>query len=361
MFSFKNISSLLLALIMALTCLSACTYEMEQTGDSSASSEIASSQTASSQTDSSEISVESIESSASEEDPTVHKCVAVDDYFENVPYVGLYNADTLEPYYTEKATDNLYPASQTKLVTAQVAAKYGDLNEIIYVGSELNLVQPHSSLFGIRQGMSMTLEQMLYGLMLPSGNDAAYTIAVNIARKHSGNPSLSDTEAVEYFCGLMNDFCSEIGAHNSNFTNPEGWDDPYQYTTVEDLALITSKALENETIAKIMATPQIKFLVNSGETFNITNSNKLIKKSSAYYNPCVIGGKTGSTDLAGSCLVAVFEIEGVRYIAVADCCPDDSVRYTTVTKLIDLATQLQKTHRLGEFCINCEVSADSQE
>ncbi len=355
MFSLKNISSLLLVLVITITCFSACSYEMEQSDNSSVSS--VSSEAASSQPDSSEISEESIESSessVSQEDPSVHKCVQVDDYFKNVPYVGLYNADTLEPYYTEKSTDRLYPASQTKLVTAQVAVKYGDLNEIFYVGSELNLVQPHSSLFGIRQGMSMTLEQMLYGLMLPSGNDAAYTIAVNIARKHSGNPSLGDTEAVEYFCGLMNDFCREIGAENSNFTNPEGWDDPYQYTTVEDLALITSKALENETITKIMGTPKIKFLVNSGETFDITNSNKLIKESSAYYNPCVIGGKTGSTDLAGACLVAVFEIEGVRYIAVADCCPDDSVRYTSVTKLIDLATRLQASGKLGEFCVNCE-------
>ena len=359
MVSYKNVISLLLALVVALTCLSACTYEMEQTGNSSASS--ASSEITSSQAVPSENSEGITENSASEEDPTVHKCVQVEDYFKNVPYVGLYNADTLEAYYTEKPVARLYPASQTKLVTAQVAAKYGDLNEIFYVGSELSLVQPHSSLFGIRQGMSMTLEQLLYGLMLPSGNDAAYTIAVNIARKHSGNASMGDVEAVEYFCGLMNDFCREIGAENSNFTNPEGWDDSNQYTTVEDLAIITSKALENETVAKIMGTPQIKFLVNSGETFNITNSNKLIKESSAYYNPCVIGGKTGSTDLAGSCLVAVFEIQDVRYIAVADCCPDDSVRYTTATELIHLATELQNSGKLGKFCINCDVSADIQE
>ncbi len=358
MFSFKNIISFVLAFIITVTCLSACSSEMEQTDNSSsvsASSEISTlSQVGSSEEESSEISEESIESSVSQEEQEVHTCVQVEDYFKNVPYVGLYNAETLEAYYTENPIARLYPASQTKLVTAQVAVKYGDLNEILHVGSELNLVQPHSSLFGIRQGMSMTLEQLLYGLLLPSGNDAAYTIAVNIARKHSGNASMDDAKAVEYFCGLMNDFCREIGANNSNFTNPEGWDDNRQYTTVEDLARITAKAMENETIAKIMATPKIKFLVNSGETFDITNSNKLIKESSAYYNSCVIGGKTGSTSLAGSCLVAVFEVEGVRYIAIADCCPDDSVRYTTVTELIYLANEYQYSGKLGKFCVNCE-------
>ena len=357
MFNLKSKKSVsaLLALLIAVSCLVSCQGdkgEISSAGEGSVTESSVSVENTEN-TENTESFEESVESSEID-DPNVHKCTPVEDYFTNVPYVGLYNADTLEAYYTENATQRLYPASQTKLVTAQVAVKYGDLNEIYYIGSELNLVKPGSSAFGLRKGMSMTLEHLLYGLLLPSGNDAAYSIAVNVARKHSGNPNLSDTEAVNYFCGLMNDFCKEIGANNSNFTNPEGWDDDNQYTTVEDLAIIMSHALKNETVAKIMATPNIKFLVHSGETFNVPNSNKLIKESSQYYNAAVIGGKTGFTDYAGICLTAAFVIDGTTYIGIADKCPDDAVRYTTVTDLIYLATDIQTFGRLGKFCINCE-------
>lgn len=351
----KKLISLLLALLMSAACLASCQFAGNDESSINSNEGVDGEPLVSSSDDSgNDVSGEGSEESSEVEDPNVHKCTPVEDYFTNVPYVGLYNAETLEAYYTENADKHLYPASQTKLVTAQVAVKYGDLNEIIHVGSELNLVKPGSSAFGLRKGMSMTLEQMLYGLLLPSGNDAAYTIAVNIARKHSGNADLGDIEAVEYFCGLMNDFCKEIGANDSNFANPEGWDDDNQYTTVADLALITSKALENETVATIMGTPQIKFLVNSGETFNITNSNKLIKKSSQYYNEAVIGGKTGFTDNAGVCLTAAFVIDGTTYIAIADKCPDDGVRYTTITELIYLANDIEAFGKLGKFCVNCE-------
>ncbi|MBR6603792.1 MAG: D-alanyl-D-alanine carboxypeptidase, partial [Clostridia bacterium] len=199
-----------------------------------------------------------------------------DNYFEDVPYVGLYNAKSLEAFYTESADARIYPASLTKMVTASVALKYGNLDDVYRVGSELDLVQPHSSLFGIRKGMELTLHDLLYGLLLPSGNDAAYTIAVNVVRGISGNENLEDIEAVEYFCRLMNEYCAEIGALNSHFTTPEGWDDDEQYTTVNDLAIIASRAMSCDMIAEVVKTPEIRLLIASGETFYISNSNLLI-------------------------------------------------------------------------------------
>ena len=351
MLRLKNIVSFFMVLILLVTCISSCSLETNEESSVDSDSTAVSSEVGDKSTDDTDSSEESDES-PQEEDPNKHKCTPVEDYFQNVPYIGLYNADTLEAYYTEQPDTHLYPASQTKLVTAQVAAKYGDLNEIYYVGSEVNLTKPGSSVFGLRKGMSMTLEQLLYGLLLPSGNDAAYVIAVGVARRHSGNADMTNTEAVDYFCGLMNDFCKEIGANNSHFTNPEGWDDDRQYTTVADLALIMSKALQNDTIATIMGTAHISFVVNSGETFNISNSNKLIKESSQYYNPAVIGGKTGFTDYAGQCLTTAFVINDVTYIAIADFCPDDAVRYNTITELIYLANDYQFSGCLGKFCTN---------
>ena len=259
-----------------------------------------------------------------------------ENYFTDGQYVGIYNAITLEEFYSQRANDKIYPASLTKMVTAMVAINYGDLGDIYKVGSELDFVKPHSSLFGIRKGMELTLEHLLYGLMLPSGNDAAYTVAVNIARRASGE-NLNDAEAIEYFCGLMNAYCAEIGANNSHFTTPEGWDDENQYTTVSDLALIAANALKNQTFRAIVGTHEIRLLIHSGETFYLTNSNKLLDPDGKYYNPDVFGVKTGSTDLAGSCLVAAVKIEDKEYLAIATFCSSDTKRYTTVTELIEMA------------------------
>lgn len=81
----------------------------------------------------------------------------------------------------------------------------------------------------------LSLEDLLTGMLMASGNDAAYTIAVSVARKLNSNKYLRDYEAVQYFCTLMNDLANNIRMTNSHFVNPDGWDDYEQYTTTEDL------------------------------------------------------------------------------------------------------------------------------
>lgn len=328
---FRNVFSLILAVLL-ICGLCSCTSESE---DSSS--------------DISELSVGSVEESLDIE-PEIDSDIEIDlseifsepedvsheEYFKDIPYVGIYVADTLEECYSENPNEHIYPASLTKMVTASVALKYGSIDDIYTVGTELDLVQPHSSLFGIRKGMSISLEHLLYGLLLPSGNDAAYTIAVNVVRGISGNENLSDREAVDYFCQLMNEHCQEIGAYDSHFTTPEGWDDENQYTTVKDLACIASYAMNNFIISEIVSTPQIKFLVASGETFNISNSNLLIHESSEYYLPECTGLKTGTTDLAGACLVASVVINETDYILIAAGCPTNTSRFETVRELFTL-------------------------
>ena len=95
-----------------------------------------------------------------------------------------------------------------------------------------------SSLCLIKAGHRLKLRDLLTGMLMCSGNDAAYTVAVNVARDVSGDRSMSDADAVAYFVQLMNDYAIQIGASNSNFTTPDGWDHTQQHTTICDLARI---------------------------------------------------------------------------------------------------------------------------
>lgn len=235
--------------------------------------------------------------------------------------------------------ENIYrkiaPASLTKLLTASVALKYCGADEVVTVGTELELVQPESSLCLIRKGHRLTMYDLLTGLLLPSGNDAAYTIAVHVARKVSGIPELHDRAAVRVFCDLMNDFGEEIGLKNTHFVNPEGWDDPRHYTTASDLTKIAKYALSVPEIREIVATRKSDVTFVSGETITWYNGNQLLYPDSDFYCEDAIGMKTGFTDNAGRCLIAAFEKSGKTYIITMLGCTDPEWRYNKVLELYE--------------------------
>ncbi len=161
-----------------------------------------------------------------------------------------------------------------------------------------------------------------------SGNDAAYTVAVSVARAVSGDSAMSDTEAAAYFCGLMNDFAKELGMSNSHFTTPDGWDDPEQYTTAYDLALLARYALSVPEIREIVSTHQKYVVFESGENITWTNSNKLLDPESEFYRENAVGMKTGTTASAGNCLIAAFVKNEKTYISVVLGCDTDYDRYS---------------------------------
>ncbi|MDE6731677.1 MAG: hypothetical protein K2J77_02215 [Oscillospiraceae bacterium] len=233
--------------------------------------------------------------------------------------------------------ENIYrkvaPASLTKLLTASVALKYCSADEVVTVGTELELVQPESSLCLIKKGHRLTMYDLLTGLLLPSGNDAAYSIAVHVARKVSGIPELPDRAAVRVFCDLMNDFGEEIGLRNTHFVNPEGWDDPRHYTTASDLTKIAKYALSVPEIREIVATTKRDVTFVSGETITWYNGNMLLWDDEDFYCPDAIGMKTGFTDNAGRCLIAAFERSGKTYIITMLGCKDPEWRYNKVLEL----------------------------
>lgn len=232
-------------------------------------------------------------------------------------YVILYNATTDTILYKKSAEAKCYPASTTKLLTAIVANKILDNDKIITVGDEITLIGEDSSIAGLEVGQKLTVKQLLYALLLPSGNDAAYTLAVASARKFANDDTLSTEKAIDTFSELMNDAAKELGAKNSHFTNPDGFHDKDHYTTALDLLKIANYAKSIPLINEICGTYQTTQTIKSGEEFYWVNSNKLLNQGEYCYSEYADGMKTGFTDEAGTSVISSFTKDGSTQIVVA--------------------------------------------
>lgn len=216
---------------------------------------------------------------------------------------GVFLTESTEVTYAQKIHEKLYPASTTKILTALVALKYGNLDEYITVSSEaLEGLDPSSSVAGIQVGDTLSLEQLLYGLMLSSGNDAAIVIAEMIAGGEAE------------FAELMNKEALAVGATDSHFVNAHGLPDKDHYTSVYDLYLIFNAAIQNEKFVEIIndSSYTARYTNKAGETVEKTwnNTNKyLTGEVDEPDGVTVIGGKTGTTGAAGYCLVLLSENE----------------------------------------------------
>lgn len=248
---------------------------------------------------------------------------------------ALYCVDDGHMLYSYNTEEKVAPASLTKLLTAAVALEYLDDDDIIYAGSEQYLVQSGSSLCGLQYGSFSTARDFITGLLMSSGNDAAYAIAASTARKVYPENEMSDDAAVNVFCGLMNTTAQKIGMIGSVFTTPDGWDDANQYTTVSDLLLLTEYTLKIPEIREIVSTQSKTVAFGSGEVYDWTNSNLLLDPYSDYYRQDAVGVKTGTTLNAGNNLISAFVINGKTYISVVVGCTTDTDRYDLTLKLID--------------------------
>ncbi len=211
--------------------------------------------------------------------------------------------------FGENENAKLYPASTTKVLTALCVLNNLPLDRIVKVPKEAEGVEG-SSLY-LRAGQNITVEDLLFGLMLRSGNDAAIALAIET----SGS--------VQDFASLMNKTAKECGATNSNFVNPHGLQDENHYTTALDLAKITVKAYENPDFVRIVSSKTRKITVDGVETV-IANKNKMLKN----YNGAN-GVKTGFTKASGRCLVSGAKREDMQLMSVVLNCGDmwnESVR-----------------------------------
>lgn len=210
---------------------------------------------------------------------------------------GVFNLATGEVTYAKNLYERLYPASTTKVLTAYIALKYcEDLDVFVTVSENAANQASDSSVCDLRTGDIVKLRDLLYGLMLRSGNDAAIAIAEHI----SGS--------VEAFAELMNQEAAAIGATQSHFVNPHGLPDENHYTTVYDMYLIFAKALENETFTDIISTKSYDVVYTGTDNAAVEktweNTNQYL--TGATETPegfSIVGGKTGTTGDAGYCLV----------------------------------------------------------
>ena len=250
----------------------------------------------------------------------------------------LYDLSAGQELFSKNGDEKMYPASITKMLTAVTALQYCSSDTPVTVGDELSLVQSGSSVAGLKRGWKLTVEDLIAALLLPSGNDAAYTLATVAGRVAAGDDTLSPKEATAYFCELMNRTAEQLGAVNTHFSNPDGYHAEDHYTTVRDLQKIIAYALQNELVRTYTCTQKVSctLLSPSNKTVTWKSTNMLLQTDSNLYYEYAVGGKTGSTNAAGSCLFALAERDGRQVMVIVLKAPSNTDRYTESRALLDL-------------------------
>ena len=219
--------------------------------------------------------------------------------------------DIREGEYLQKvgdADEKLYPASITKLLSVHVLLKFMEPSETVVVGDAMTLVQPDSSVAGLKEGDTLTVEQLIAAMMLPSGNDAAQVAAVAAGRKIAKDQTLAAADAMQVFVKEMNAAAKDLGMKNSHFENPDGFHHENHYTTMGDLVTLCQKVLSNQTVLKYTSRASDAVILPD-RTLQWNNTNMLLHTNSETYLPNTIGLKTGYTDAAGGCLITAFFME----------------------------------------------------
>ena len=224
------------------------------------------------------------------------------DYSSSAKSAVLIDAKSGRILYEKNANQKLPMASTTKIMTAiTVIENCDNLDEKITIDKKA--VGTEGTSIYLQPNEKLTIRELLYGLMLRSGNDASVALAIAVGG------------SVENFCDMMNQTAKKIGVENSSFKNPHGLDTKDHYTTATDLAKITAYALENKDFAEIVKTKSITICKDEENTRHLLNKNKLL----ASLDGC-IGVKTGFTDDAGRCLVSACERDGLRLVCVVFNC-----------------------------------------
>lgn len=209
---------------------------------------------------------------------------------------GLFRLNEKEAVYKKNIYERLYPASTTKILTALIALEESNLDDVVTVSANAANQASDSSVCGLKEGDQISMRDLLYGLMMRSGNDAAIAIAEHI----SGSS--------EEFAVLMNAKAQSLGATNSHFVTPNGLHDEDHYTTVYDMYLIMNAAVQNETFVEILQTASYTSNYTDAAGNPVTQdwatTNKYLMGTEAVpEGVTVIGGKTGTTGEAKYCLV----------------------------------------------------------
>lgn len=241
---------------------------------------------------------------------------------------GLFDITDGQVMYSKNAFERLYPASITKVMTALIAIKYGDLTDTVTVTEDAVITEVGATLAGIHPGDQLTMEQLLYGLMLPSGNDAGAAIAVHMAG------------SIDAFAELMNREAQKLGATGTHFMNPHGLTNADHYTTAYDLYLIFNEALKQPEFRKVTGTTSYTadYTDGSGNPVSTTwegGNWYMVGQRQTPDGLTVFSGKTGTTSAAGFCLImASRDQKEKEYISVVLKAPSRPGLYDNMTNII---------------------------
>lgn len=228
----------------------------------------------------------------------------------NAYSAGLFDMNGKRTVYAKDIFTQRSPASITKIMTALVTLKYGNLDDLVTVTATAKDIEYGSSVCDIQEGDVLSLRQLLYGMMIASGNDAAMMIA-----EHVGG-------SVDQFVSMMNQEARALGATSSHFVNPHGLTDPDHYTSVYDIYLIFNAAMKYDVFQDIISRKnfyaEYKRLDGSAVAVTWESTNHYFTQDAdAPDNVIVYGGKTGTTDDAGACLALLAkDLYGNPYLSI---------------------------------------------
>lgn len=241
---------------------------------------------------------------------------------------GLFDLKNKKVLYAKNIHEKLYPASLTKVMTALVALKYGKLDDMITVTDNVSITESGAQLCGLEKGDQLTLDQALHALLINSANDAGVAVA-----EHVGG-------SLEGFAELMNQEAKLIGATNSHFVNPHGLSDNNHYVTAYDMYLIFNEAIQYERFAEIIQTTTYDTIYKNSEgeekTLSFQTTNQYLQGAySAPGNVTVLGGKTGTTNAAGNCLILYSkDTQSNSYISVILRSKERAILYDQMTDIL---------------------------
>lgn len=276
----------------------------------------------------------------SEDEPGYIPCVAEQPGIELLSgQAFIYDVDSGEFIFKKGEESIIYPASTTKLLTIIYALELLSPDEIVSPGNELELIAPDSSIAYIKDYHKISVEMLIEGMLLPSGNDAAYALAAAAGKKLAKNANIDGKEAVGYFIQGMNDYAKEKGLCGSHFTSPDGYYTIDHYTTIEDITLIAMMASQNKIIMKYSGIRSDNVIYASGHTNIWTNTNLMLDSESEFYNKYVTGLKTGSAGTGNYsliCSVTLGRDTGTReYLIGLFASTTKEDRYRDANKIID--------------------------
>lgn len=229
----------------------------------------------------------------------------------------IYDRNSKEVIYGKEENTKRKMASTTKIMTCMVVLEKGELTDIVIVSKKA--AGTGGSRVGLKTGDKVSVQDLLYGLMLCSGNDAAVALA-----EHVGG-------SVEGFADLMNEKARQLNLSNTHFVTPHGLDNEEHYTTAYELAIMADNALKNNTFSSIVGTKNITININ-GKPRNLSNTNELLGSMAGVY-----GVKTGFTNGANRCLVTSCKIENLDIITVVLGADTKKYRTQDSIKLINYA------------------------